>query len=209
MTHGAYLTDAKRAAAVVRDRFRRRGEREARDILKAAGLEREPLARLVARQIGRLEAKVARLQEHHERRGHFDRAGLLKASVSVEARFIGDLLGEARRLFEQLQARGAADPANGDIEFKVRASAPMQPYEVDPSAEVDAASHALATTSPGGATSLPGEPSGADGEESRALGAPARPPRPVAPRSAPSSAPVAEPPSGDPLGMGWIPWRSR
>jgi hypothetical protein len=123
-----------------------------------------------------------------------------------------DARGEVRESFKWLMETGdrlhgwtesllrafpaaKADPP-GNVEFLIRSAPPLPP--VDPSAEVDAASHALATTSPGGATSLPGEPSGADGEESRAMGAPAPRPRPI-----------AEPPSGDPLGMGWIPWRSR
>ncbi len=104
--HGAYsprLNALKRTAAAVRDRFRRVGEREARRILEAAGLTDDPLARSVARQVGRLEAMARRLEAHHERRGYFTRAGEIKGSVSQEIQVIAKLLDEARRLFGELR----------------------------------------------------------------------------------------------------------
>jgi hypothetical protein len=107
LRHGLYR------ARQERDRFRRQAEGEACAILKAAGLEADPLAGLVARQIGRLEAKVARLQEYHDRRGHFTKTGELRPSVLTEGKFIGDLLGEARRLFDELRARRPAGPPGG------------------------------------------------------------------------------------------------
>jgi hypothetical protein len=116
VTHGAYLNEAKRGARATRDKHRRRGEREALNILKASGLKGDPLARLVARQVGRLEAMVHRLEHHHELRGYFNQANELKPSVAREADTIGKLLDEARRLFEQLREFSPARKVKPDQE---------------------------------------------------------------------------------------------
>ncbi|MCI0656866.1 MAG: hypothetical protein L0170_07320 [Acidobacteria bacterium] len=116
MTHGAYLNEAKRGARATRDKHRRRGEREALSILKASGLQGDPLARLVARQVGRLEAMVHRLEHHHELRGYFNQANELKPSVAREADTIAKLLDEARRLFEQLREFSPARKVKPDVE---------------------------------------------------------------------------------------------
>jgi hypothetical protein len=113
--HGAYLTAAKHDARDARDRHRRRGQREAAAILKAAGRESDPMSRLVARQIGRLEALAHRLECYHEARGYFTRAGEVKASVGREVEVVGRLLDEARRLFEQLSVAPAAAPPGNVI----------------------------------------------------------------------------------------------
>ena len=108
LKHGAYLSDAKRTARARRDKYRRRGEREAREILAASGLGEDPLAKLVARQIARLEAMAHRLEGWHDVRGYFTAAGELKASVSKEIDVIGRLLDEARKLFDSRTPRGGA-----------------------------------------------------------------------------------------------------
>jgi hypothetical protein len=109
--HGAHLNAAKHDARLARDRHRRRGEREAREILVAAGLQGDPLARLVARQIGRLEAMAHRLEAWHEHRGYFTAAGELKGSVSKQTEVVARLLDEARRLMEALKEHGPSTPA--------------------------------------------------------------------------------------------------
>ena len=45
----------------------------------AAGMERDPVARLVARQIGRLEGLVFRLESYHSARGYFGKDGVLNS----------------------------------------------------------------------------------------------------------------------------------
>lgn len=105
--HGAHLSEAKRLARVRRDKYRRRGEREARKILATSGLGEDPLAKLVARQIARLEAMAHRLEAWHDVRGYFTAAGELKASVSKEIDVIGRLLDEARKLFDSRTPRGS------------------------------------------------------------------------------------------------------
>jgi hypothetical protein len=124
VTHGAYLNEAKRGARATRDRFRRRGEREALAILKASGLAHNPLARLVSRQVGRLEAMVHRLEHHHELRGYFTQGNELKASVKQELEAIGGLLDRAHRLFQALHDI-AQESRPKVVEFLLR-------YEDDP-----------------------------------------------------------------------------
>ena len=101
-----YLSKGKRGARAVRDAHRRRGQREARCILLAAGLGHDPLGRLVARQLGRLEGMAQRLETWHQHRGYFKAGGELKASVRKEIEVIDRPLGEARKLLEALKARG-------------------------------------------------------------------------------------------------------
>jgi len=115
-THGAYLNIQKRGARAIRDRHRRRAEVEARTILRDAGLEGSATARLVARQVARLEAMVYRLESFHAARGHFTKEGVLKASVGREIEVVGSLLGEARRLLDQLASLPGASP---NIKLKV------------------------------------------------------------------------------------------
>ena len=103
--HGAYasdLVDGKRAARKARDKHRAKAQREVREILKAYGLDHDPLGKMVGRQVGRLEAIVYRLESHHSARGYFTREGDIKASVNQEIATVGKLLDEARRLLEKL-----------------------------------------------------------------------------------------------------------
>lgn len=189
--HGAYLNAGKHAAAVARDRFRRRGEREARAILAAAGLQNDPTARMVARQVGRLEAMAHRLEEWHTRRGYFTRQGELKGSVGREVEVINHLLGEARRLLEQLSTDSGTLAADGV--FRI-GTCSCQASAVEPR-PVAAASPAVASSplSEGEATA-----------EKRS--------KPVAPSAPPEQHTLAaaiRPVSGDPAGLGWIPLGGR
>ena len=130
--HGAYLNEKKRGARALRDRHRRRGEREARAILQAHGLGEDPLARLVARQMGRLEAMVHRLEAWHEVRGYFTAAGELKASVAKEIEVIGRLLDEARKILDNLRPKGRSGDDPGSLARIIEASYRLESERVTP-----------------------------------------------------------------------------
>jgi len=104
--HGAHLSEAKRTIRATRDRHRRTAEREARAVLAAAGLADDPLARLVAKQLRRLETMAGRLEDHLERRGYFKRDGSPSPAAVKLVDVVDRLLGEARRLFEGLRGEG-------------------------------------------------------------------------------------------------------
>jgi hypothetical protein len=110
--HGAYakrgikltkeLKSSRDKARLARETHKRKALKEARMILKRAGLENDPMSILVARQIARLESLAAVLEAHHEVRGYFERGGVLRASVSKYIETVDRLLGEARRLINAL-----------------------------------------------------------------------------------------------------------
>jgi hypothetical protein len=167
------LNALKRTAAAVRDRFRRAGEREARQILEAAGLTDDPLARSVARQIGRLEAMTRRLESHHERRGYFDKGGQIKSSVSQEISVISKLLDEARRLFGELREFRGKQVAPGTVYTATLGDG--TPVPRDHSDQIDA----------------PAEPADAEAPTSEGEGTEEIPPEPQKPHAPEAPEPTA------------------
>jgi hypothetical protein len=115
LTHGAYLNTLKRGVRATRDKHRRKAEAEAHAILVGCGLERDPLAGLVARQVRRLETMAGRLEAHLDTRGVFLRDGSVKPAVASFVSVVERLLGEARRLLEQLAA--SARPPEKDMNY--------------------------------------------------------------------------------------------
>ncbi len=103
-----HLAYSQRKAREQRDSHRRRAEREALEILRAAGLEHDPTAALVARQMRRLETVASRLESFLEARGFFQRGGDPKPAVRTLIETTDRLLGEARRLLDQLAGRAEA-----------------------------------------------------------------------------------------------------
>ncbi len=102
LKHGLFSKAVQRT----RDTFRRRAQREVHAILKYSGIEHDPLAVLVGRQLGRLETVASRLEMHLEKKGYFvGRTGDPKAAVARLVETTDRLLGEARRLLEQLAER--------------------------------------------------------------------------------------------------------
>jgi hypothetical protein len=145
VTHGAYLDEAKRTARATRDGHRRRAEKEARAVLVAAGLEDHPLAVLVSRQIRRLETVASRIEAHLEHRGYFDRKGDVKPSIKTLVDTTDRLLGEARRMLEQMLVMAPKD--DGPIVFRILAA--------------DGADFALGPSFEPPAAPLPADPDGA------------------------------------------------
>jgi hypothetical protein len=150
LKHGAYLTRKKHEKRLSRDRFRRMAEREAREVVKAYSLAKDPLARILGRELANLISIRLRLTEHHERRGYFRKDQELKPSVGKELETSDRLVGEVRRL---LEAR-AGQPLSGDVRLKVihvcefkdgRAAPPggygphVEPLSLDPPAPEPAA----------------------------------------------------------------------
>jgi len=131
--HGATAADmnSKRAAKRARlDDFQATAERQVQDVLRVAGLQSDPLAALVARQVGRLEAMAARLEAFHGGRGYFTKAGDLKPSVNRFVDVVDRLLGEARRLLEQLQSmERPAEPVTVRIIRQHRLAGDPEPPE--------------------------------------------------------------------------------
>src|SRR5262249_11940712 len=134
----------------------------------------------------------ARLQEHHDRRGHFNKAGDLKPSVLTEAKFIGDLLGEARRLFEEIRQQSAALPADGVFRCELAdgSSAFAVPAPVVAGREAPAFAAVLAL-----------EERSVEHTEATLDRPRFAPPAPARRATEPSR---SEPPDGDPGGRGWI-----
>ena len=110
VTHGAYATgnaalnDAKAAERDRRDRHATQAEEDALAILKACGLENDPMGRLVARQIRRLETQAGRFEAFLNSRGSFTKLGDVKPAAQAFMSVAERLLGEARHLLEQLAA---------------------------------------------------------------------------------------------------------
>jgi hypothetical protein len=108
VTHGAYLSEKKRTARELRDKYRRRGERVAREMLRELGLTDSPLARGVAKDLGRLEALAFRLETWLDARGWFKRDGELKSAVTRYIDVLSEKLGDYRRLLDQLPKASSA-----------------------------------------------------------------------------------------------------
>jgi hypothetical protein len=100
---GTHLAYSKRKARDQRDTHRRNAEREALAILRSCGLETDPLGRLVARNLRRLETQASRFEAFLDSRGAFTRAGTVKPAVGEYIGVVERLLGEARRLLDQLR----------------------------------------------------------------------------------------------------------
>ncbi len=81
----------------LRDAASRRAEKEVRELLAHMGLEKDPLARIVARQIRRLEAAADRLEAKLNARGWFTKTGDPQPGVRTLIDITDRLLGEARR----------------------------------------------------------------------------------------------------------------
>lgn len=117
LKHGAHLDEAKRGVRASRDSHRRKAEREALTILRAAGMENDPTAKLVARQMRRLETVAARLESYLEARGYFTKTGDPKPAVAQLVQTTDKLLGEARRLLDQLAAIKPATTGDADVVY--------------------------------------------------------------------------------------------
>ncbi len=127
VSHGAYLNTLKRGVRATRDKHRRKAEAEALAILAGCGLTDDPLAGLVARQVRRLETMAGRLEAHLDSRGVFLRDGSVKPAVKSFVEVVERLLGEARRLLEQLAS--LAPKSVGDVVFRayVDDDSPLHP----------------------------------------------------------------------------------
>jgi hypothetical protein len=109
---GKHLAYSKRRARDQRDRHKRKAETEALDILRSCGLQEDPLAALVARNLRRLETQAGRFEAFLDSRGSFTRSGDVKPAVREYAGMVERLLGEARRLLDQLrEVRDGGMPA--------------------------------------------------------------------------------------------------
>jgi hypothetical protein len=145
MKHGAYLNAAKRTHAEMRDRYRRRGERLARAMLTELGLADSPMAKAVARDLGRLEALAFRLETWFGSRGYFTRDGQIKPAVSKYLDVIGDKLGSYRRLLEVLCQNAVGAAPVGDVEYVVcfEDGTPIDATTTDGEASTDARADAV------------------------------------------------------------------
>jgi plasmid stability protein len=110
--HGAFLNERKRTARATRDRHARAAEADAREILRSCGLENDPLAKLIARQVRRLETQAGRFESFLDSRGSFTRGGEVKGAVREFVSVTERLLGEARRLLEQLASMNTGSAAS-------------------------------------------------------------------------------------------------
>jgi hypothetical protein len=105
--HGAF---SERPARDQRDGPRRAAERHVRELLAHHGLSKDPTARLVGRALVTLETMHVRLVSYAERRGAMDAKGNVKPATREAIDLAGKLLGEARRLLEQLAGQGSSSP---------------------------------------------------------------------------------------------------
>ena len=96
------MTSGLRAARLPADRFSRNAQRLVKDLLRHYGLEADPHARLIGRQVRRLESAAARLEDRGHKRGFFDAKGAVNSTLTTLISVTDRLLGEARSLLDRL-----------------------------------------------------------------------------------------------------------
>ncbi len=106
-------THGLRAERSHRDAHLRRAERDVREVLRSYALESDPMAKLVGRQLRRLEAAAGRLEERLGKRGWFTNRSEPAPAFAAYIGVVDRLLGEARRMLERLA--GAQQPEGDHV----------------------------------------------------------------------------------------------
>jgi len=208
LKHGAFLTAAKHEARVARDRHRRRAERDWRAVLVEHRLASHRLARAIAREGAFLLGTRLRIEAHLETRGFFNSAGELKPAVSKAIEVSARLLDDCRQLLEELVRVGLNRPDEGHV---YQAQLSDGTHAVPTPEEIE--EHRQTHTRPRARRALDAEaPAFAAGAGQETRSSSTETPMPSARRSQAAALSAREeapstpqaPPSGDPLGLGWI-----
>jgi len=119
-----HLLDSKRAVRDQRDRFRRRAEKDALQMLRDAGLQDRAWARVWARSFVRLESAASRFEARLDKRGWLGKDGQVKPDGWRFLDIVKDTLSAMTRLWDQMsgQSHGHAGAGQLSLEALVEAS---------------------------------------------------------------------------------------
>lgn len=104
-----------RPASELRDTESRNAERAVLDVLRAYGLEKDPLGKLVGRQLRRLETAALRMERRFAQRGMTDNKGKPKEGVQTFLTVVQQLLSQSKALLDQLRELRAASGTGNPV----------------------------------------------------------------------------------------------